>query len=223
MILAAGRGVRMRPLTDTTPKPLLPVGGRPLVVHLIERLRRAGFEDIVINVSHLGPLIESTLGDGAAFGVRIAYSREREALETAGGIAAALPLLGGRAFMAVNGDIYCEYEFESLREIGKKLSPDRLAHLVLTANPPHHPGGDFCLRDGVVALDGEPRLTFCGIGVYHPRLFSDIAPGERHSLAALLREPMGRGAIGGEQYSGLWLDIGTPERLARLEQHLAGR
>jgi MurNAc alpha-1-phosphate uridylyltransferase len=213
----------MRPLTDTTPKPLLPVCGRPLIAHLIERLRRAGFDDIVINVSHLGATIERALGDGAALGVRIAYSREREALETAGGIAAALPLLGKRPFVAVNGDIYTEYEFERLHQFAEKLATGTLAHLVLAANPPHHPAGDFCLRHGVLALEGEPRLTFCGIGAYHPELFSPLAPGVRHSLAALLREAISRGQIGGEQYYGLWLDVGTPQRLDELEQHLVGK
>jgi len=223
MILAAGRGVRMRPLTNTTPKPLLPVCGRPLIAHLIDRLRGAGFDDIVINVSHLGAAIEGALGDGAALGVRIVYSREAEALETAGGIAAALPLLGDRPFVVANGDIYSEYEFERLRPIARQLARGSLAHLVLVANPPHHRAGDFCLRRGVLALEGEPRLTFSGIGVYRPELFSPLAPGARHSLAALLREPISRGEIGGEQYHGLWLDVGTPQRLAELDQHLAGR
>jgi MurNAc alpha-1-phosphate uridylyltransferase len=192
-------------------------------VHLIERLRRSGFDDIVINVAHLAAAIEGALGDGAALGVRIAYSREREALETAGGIAVALPLLGDRPFVVVNGDIYSDYEFERLRPLARKLATGRLAHLVLAANPPHHPAGDFCLRQGVLALEGEPRLTFCGIGVYHPELFSLLAPGDRYSLAALLREAISRGQVGGEQYDGLWLDIGTPQRLAELERHLAGR
>lgn len=223
MILAAGRGVRMRPLSDTTPKPLLPVRGRPLIAHLIERLRRSGFDDIVINVSHLGAAIEAALGDGAALGVRIAYSREREALETAGGIAAALPLLGTRPFVAVNGDIYTEYGFERLQQFAEELASGALAHLVLAANPPHHPAGDFCLRQGVLALDGEPRLTFCGIGAYHPELFTPLAPGDRCSLASLLRAPISRGRVGGEQYHGQWLDVGTPQRLAELERHLAGR
>ena len=221
MILAAGRGVRMRPLTDSTPKPLLPVRGKPLVVHLIERLRRAGFADIVINVAHLGAMIESALGDGAALGVRIAYSREARALETAGGIAAALPLLGEGPFVVANGDIYSDFSFERLRPIAQVLSEHTLAHLVLVDNPPHHAAGDFCLRQGMLMAEGVPRLTFSGIGTYHPALFSALAPGVRHGLAALLREPIASGRVSGEHHQGLWFDVGTPERLAQL-QHLVG-
>ena len=221
MILAAGRGERMRPLTDAVPKPLLPVRGKPLIVHLIERLRRAGLDDLVINVSHLGAALERALGDGAALGVRIAYSREREALETAGGIAAALPLLGDQPFVAVNGDIYCDYAFERLDAVARTLGGEALAHLVLAANPPHHPEGDFCLHAGRLAREGGPRLTFCGIGAYHPRLFAALTPGDRYALAALLRVPIDRGQIGGECYEGLWFDVGTPQRLAELEERLA--
>jgi MurNAc alpha-1-phosphate uridylyltransferase len=223
MILAAGRGVRMRPLTDFTPKPLLPVCGKPLVVHLIERLQRSGFADLVINVSHLGAMIESALGDGAALGVRIVYSREAEALETAGGIARALPLLGDGPFVAANGDIYSDFEFGRLRAAAEKLSTGTLAHLVLVDNPPHHAAGDFCLREGMLVAEGSPRLTFSGIGAYHPALFSAVAPGARHALAALLQAPIASGRVSGEHHRGLWLDVGTPERLAQLEYRLAGR
>jgi MurNAc alpha-1-phosphate uridylyltransferase len=223
MILAAGRGVRMRPLTDSTPKPLLPVRGKPLIVHLIERLRRAGFVDIVINVAHLGAMIESVLGDGAALGVRIAYSREAEALETAGGIAAALPLLGESPFVVANGDIFSDFEFERLRTVAQALSEDTLAHLVLVENPPYHVSGDFCLREGMLAAEGVPRLTFSGIGAYHPALFSALAPGVRHGLAALLRGPIANGRVSGECHHGLWLDVGTPQRLAQLEHLLGSR
>ena len=223
MILAAGRGVRMRPLTDSTPKPLLSVCGKPLVVHLIEQLRRSGFDDIVINVSHLGAMIEGVLGDGAALGVRIAYSREAVALETAGGIAGALPLLGDGPFVVANGDIYSDFEFGRLRTVAETFSNGTLAHLVLVGNPPHHAAGDFCLREGMLAAEGSPRLTFSGIGAYHPALFSAMAPGAHHALAALLREPIASGRVSGEHYRGWWLDVGTPERLAQLEHHLAER
>jgi MurNAc alpha-1-phosphate uridylyltransferase len=222
MILAAGRGVRMRPLTDSIPKPLLPVCGRPLVVHLIGQLRRAGFEDIVINVAHLGALIERALGDGTALGVRVTYSREAVALETAGGIAAALPLLGEGPFVVANGDIYSDFAFERLIPVGRTLSHGHPAHLVLVRNPPHHAAGDFCLRDGVVAADDSPRLTFAGIGAYHPALFATVAPGSRHALAPLLQELIARGRVTGERHEGLWHDVGTPERLAELERRLSG-
>jgi MurNAc alpha-1-phosphate uridylyltransferase len=221
MILAAGRGVRMRPLTDSIPKCLLPVRGRPLITYLIEQLRRGGFGEIVINVSHLGTLVESALGDGAAFGVRIAYSREAEPLETAGGIAAALPLLGSGAFAVANGDVYSDFEFARLRSVGCRLAPEQPAHLVLVGNPVHHPEGDYCLRHGMLALEGGSRLTFSGIGAYHPSLFGQIAPHARCQLAALLREPIARARVSGEEYAGMWQDVGTPQRLAELERHLA--
>lgn len=223
MILAAGRGARMRPLTDSIPKPLLPVRGKPLVVHLIEQLRQAGFADIVINVAHLGAMIEGALGDGAAHGVRIRYSREASALETAGGIAAALPLLGDGPFVVANGDIYSDFEFARLRLAAHALSQDTLAHLVLVENPPHHAAGDFCLRDGRLASEGAPRLTFCGIGVYHPELFAALVAGARHGLAALLRGPIASGRISGERHHGVWFDVGTPERLAQLDSFLRSR
>lgn len=210
MILAAGRGERMRPLTDRLPKPLLPVAGKPLIVHQIERLARAGFRQLVINHAHLGELIEARLGDGSEWGVEIRYSPEKVALETGGGIFRALPLLGEEAFLVVNGDVWCEIDFSRL-----KLHEGRLAHLVLVPNPPHHPRGDFILRDGSV-VDGEgARLTFSGIGLYHPRLFADCRPGA-FPLAPLLRAAMARGEVSGECYTGRWIDVGTPERLAEL-------
>jgi N-acetyl-alpha-D-muramate 1-phosphate uridylyltransferase len=222
MILAAGRGERMRPATDRVPKPLLPLAGKPLIVWLLERLVQAGITEIVVNVSHLGALIEDTLRDGAAFGAHIAYSREPEALETAGGIAAALPLLGETPFLAVNGDVYTDFDFARLRTPAGKLSDaGTLAHLVLVPNPSHHPAGDFALDDGFVDLNGTARLTFSGIGVYHPRLFVSVAQGAKHSLAALLREPMRARRVTGERYGGTWIDVGTPERLAQLERSLA--
>lgn len=220
MILAAGRGERMRPLTDATPKPLLPAGGKALIVHLIERLAREGFTDLVINHAHLGAQLEAALGDGGRLGVRIAWSREGVALETAGGIATALPLLGDAPFLAVNGDLYCDFAFGALR---RTPPPDCDAHLVLVDNPDHHPGGDFTLSEGRIGNALHGRLTFAGIGVYRPRLFDGIAPGTRAPLAPLLRAAADRGAVSGERHAGCWMDVGTPERLAALDALCAGR
>lgn len=222
MILAAGRGERMRPLTDSVPKPLIPVAGRPLVAHLIERLARAGLTDLVVNVSHLAGRIEHELGDGLRLGVRIAYSREAQALETGGGIAWALPLLGPEPFVAVNSDIYCDYDYARLAAAAAALAPGAPgAHLVMVDNPPHHPAGDFCLEQGSVAADGaRTRLTFSGIGVYTPALFAGVARGAKCQLAALLRPAMGEGQVRGEHHRGLWMDVGTPQRLADLERLL---
>lgn len=217
MILAAGRGERMRPLTDTTPKPLLEAGGKPLAVWTIEALARAGFTDLVMNVSHLADRIEAALGDGRRFGVRLAYSREPEALETAGGIATALPLLGEAPFAVVNGDIATGYDFRRLRAFA---AMEGRAHLVLVPNPPHHPRGDFALEGDRVANDGAERYTFSGIGVYAPALFAGIAAGEKKQLAAVLRPQIAEGRVTGECYDGRWLDIGTPERLAGLDRLL---
>jgi MurNAc alpha-1-phosphate uridylyltransferase len=219
MILAAGRGERMRPLTDETPKPLLAAGGKPLVAWLIEGLARAGFRELVINHAHLGERIESALGDGSRWGVHIAYSREREALETAGGIANAAPLLGDAPFLAVNGDLWCDVPFGRLRDA---LPPAADAHLVLVDNPQHHPSGDFTLRAGRVGNEAAPRLTFAGIGVYRPRMFAGIARGTRAPLAPLLRAAAEHGAVSGERHAGRWMDIGTPERLAALDALLRG-
>lgn len=223
MILAAGRGERMRPLTDRVPKPLLPVAGRPLIDHLIERLARAGFTELVVNVSHLAEQVERELGDGSRHGARITYSREAVALETAGGIAYALPLLGSGPFAVVNSDIYCDYDFNRLAAPAAKFSPDAPgAHLVLVDNPPHHPAGDFCLADGKVSADGPgPRLTFSGIGVYPPALFAGVERGAKRQLAALLKPAMAEGHVSGEHHRGLWMDIGTPQRLAELERLLS--
>jgi MurNAc alpha-1-phosphate uridylyltransferase len=224
MILAAGRGERMRPATDRVPKPLLPVAGKPLIVWLIERLTQSGIAEIVVNVSHLGVLIEDALGDGAAFGAHIAYSREAHALETAGGIAGALPLLGDTPFLAVNGDIYTDFDFGRLEAPARALAGGGpLAHLVLVDNPPHHPQGDFALEDGRVAHHGQRFLTFSGIGVYHPALFAPVVRGSKHQLAALLREPIAARRVRGERYGGTWVDVGTPGRLADLERLLSPR
>lgn len=224
MILAAGLGERMRPLTDHTPKPLLKVGGKPLIVWQIERLRAAGFTDLVINHAHLGAQIENFLGDGAAYGVTIRYSNEGQPLETAGGIAYALPLLGNAPFMVTNADIHTDYNYARLRDILSAMAadPKRLAHLVLVDNPPHHPEGDFCLVDGRVCAPKRlghhpPRLTFSGIACYRPELFAGITPGHKAKLAPLLLVAVARGCVTGERYSGAWMDVGTPERLQALD------
>jgi MurNAc alpha-1-phosphate uridylyltransferase len=213
MILAAGSGVRMRPLTDARPKPLLEVRGKALILRLIESLARAGLREIVINHAHLGHMIEAALGDGGRFGVAIRYSREVEALETAGGIVKALPLLGSGPFLAVNGDIFCDFDFAGLAN--RALGQD-LAHLVLVPNPAHHPQGDFSLQDTVVRAEGEPRWTFSGIGLYRIELFEGIRPGAKGQLAPLLRAAMARRQVSGEIHFGRWHDVGTPERLEAL-------
>ena len=220
MILAAGRGERMRPLTDRTPKPLLKAGGEALIVHHLRRLHAAGFHDIVINHAWLGRQIEETLGDGAAWGVNIAYSPENEGgLETAGGIATALPLLGNQPFLVVNGDVFTDIDFQAAAERAAALAErSLLAHLWLVPNPPHHPAGDFALdNSGLLHADAAaPNAqggTFSGVGVYAPELFAGIAPHSRAKLAPLLRDAMTDGRVGGEFHHGLWLDVGTPERL----------
>ena len=220
MILAAGRGERMRPLTDRLPKPLVPVGGQPLIVWHLRRLAAAGLTDIVINHAWLGHEIEAALGDGSRHGVRIRYSPEARALETAGGIVQALPLLGPEPFLAINGDIWCDWDPAAAPAIGQALQPGQ-AWLALVDNPAHHPAGDFRLdAGGAVHADGEPRLTFAGIGVYHPTLFAGIEPGTAAPLAPLLRQAMARGAVRGSRHAGRWTDVGTPGRLATLDAHL---
>lgn len=214
MILAAGRGERMRPLTDATPKPLLAVGGKPLIVHHIERLRDAGFTELVINHAWLGARLEAALRDGSAFGVSIAWSAEGEALETGGGIHRALPLLGDAPFLVVNGDVWTDIDFAALPR-----EPEALAHLVLVDNPPQHPRGDFVLEGGRVHEGESDRLTYSGIGVYRHELFAGCAPG-KFPLAPLLRAAMAEGRVSGEHHRGQWFDIGTPERLAELDRRL---
>jgi MurNAc alpha-1-phosphate uridylyltransferase len=215
MILAAGRGERMRPLSDSVPKCLLEVRGKSLVAWLLEALARSGVRDIVINHAHLGHMIEAALGDGRRFGVAIRYSPEAEALETAGGIANALPLLGEAPFLAVNSDVFCDFDFSSL--VTHALD-EQLAHLVLVANPPHHPRGDFALRGSRVTDAGDPKWTFSGIGLYQPALFASVKPGSKGQLATLLRAAMTRGLVSGEIHRGEWYDVGTPTRLAELNQ-----
>jgi MurNAc alpha-1-phosphate uridylyltransferase len=222
IILAAGRGERMRPLTDRLPKPLLEVGGKPLIVHHIEKLAALGCERVVINHAHLGEMIEGALGDGARYGVTIDYSREEQALETAGGIARALPLLGNEPFIAVNADVYSDFDYAALAAAGGTLGP-ALAHLVLVDNPPQHPDGDFALQGAEVAAAGD-KLTFSGLAVYRPALFEGIAPGTRAALAPLLRREIAAGRVRGEHFTGCWCDVGTPDRLTRLNRDLrAGR
>lgn len=209
MILAAGRGERMRPLTDDTPKPLLRIGGQMLIEHHIHALVQAGITELVINHAHLGEQIVRALGDGNAYGVAISYSPEAGgALEAGGGIHHALPLLGDAPFIVVNADIWTDYRFDKLPE-----APVGLAHLVMVDNPEHRPEGDFSLSNGQLSQQGPHMLTFSGIGVYRPALFADCAPGA-FPLGPLLRAAMDREAVTGEHFTGRWFDIGTPARLA---------
>jgi len=216
MILAAGQGTRMCPLTDHTPKPLLEVGGIPLIVWHLEKLAHFGFKEVVVNIAHLGWKIPEALGDGSEWGVHITYSDEQEegGLESTGGIVKALPhLKDSDPFLVVNGDVWTEYDFEG----GKRLQEGVLAHLILVPNPPHNPEGDFALLDGFV--HDNPEYTFSGIGYYSPALFTEVPYGKR-PLAPLLREAMYEGKVTGELYEGEWYDIGTPERLEALNAHL---
>jgi N-acetyl-alpha-D-muramate 1-phosphate uridylyltransferase len=217
MILAAGRGERMRPLTDQTPKPLLKVGGKPLIVWHLERLAKAGFKEVVINHAHLGEQIEQALGDGSQWSLHIQYSPEKVALETAGGIANALPLLGSEPFLVVNGDTFTEVDFGVLRHA---LQVNNQAHLVLVSNPPQHPNGDFAIEAGMLKNIGEKMLTFSGVGVYHPNLFACVTCGEPAKLAPLLRQAIADNQATAEYYQGVWHDIGTPERLSALDSEL---
>lgn len=232
MILAAGRGERMHPLTDMLPKSLLCVGNKPLIEYHLDNLARAGFVDIVINHAHLGQMIETALGDGERYGINIRYSHESIALETAGGIVKALPLLkskvgnepGEQPFLIINADIYCEIDFSTLLPILRQMKANLdgySAHLVLVSNPEHHPDGDFVLNSGRLALKGKEKLTFSGIGVYKPAFFKDIEPGLVAKLAPKLCQAIAAGKVGGEHYEGVWIDVGTPERLRRLDVQLS--
>lgn len=216
MILAAGKGERLRPLTLTTPKPLVRAGGVPLIEYHLKALAVAGFTEVVINHAWLGQQIENYLGDGSQYGVRIQYSPEGEPLETGGGIFRALPLLGEEAFLVVNGDIWTDFDFSVLHQ-----PIAGLAHLVLADNPPHHPTGDFSLNDRQVhdAQPGAATLTYSGIAVLHPQLFDGCAAGA-FKLAPLLRAAMAQGQVSGERLSGQWVDVGTHERLAEVEHLL---
>lgn len=215
MILAAGKGERLRPLTLHTPKPLVKVAGVPLIEHHLRALAAAGFSEVVINHAWLGHKIEAYLGDGAQLGLSICYSAEGEPLETGGGIHKALPLLGDEPFVVINGDIWTDYP---LAQLPRHLSGD--AHLVLVDNPEHNPQGDFALAQGQV-LDQRPGLTFSGISVLSPALFANCQGGA-FKLAPLLRQAMAVGRVSGEHYRGHWIDVGTHERLAQVERLLAG-
>ena len=213
MILAAGRGERMRPLTDTLPKPLLTLAGRPIIEHHIMHLANAGIRDIIINHAYLGNLIEQTLGDGSRFNVNITYSPETTALETGGGIFNALSLLGEQPFVVVNGDIWCDYPFTNMA-----LNSKTLAHLVLVANPDHNLDGDFSISNSLLSC--SPRtLTYSGIGIYHPDFFNDCKAGA-FPLAPLLRQAASEHLVSAEYYQGSWFDIGTPARLTQVNNFL---
>jgi len=231
MIFAAGRGERMRPLTDARPKPLLPAGGKPLIVWQIEALARAGFTDIVINHAWLGQQIEDALGDGGRFGVRLAYSAEASALETAGGIARALPLLSaaparGDIFLAVSGDIFTDFDYRALLPRARALAgaPEPRMHLVMVPNPPFHPGGDFALgADGLLrpaGSAGAASLTFGNIGLYDTRMFADIEPGRKVAMTPYYRAAVAAGLASGERFDGAWENVGTPAQLAGLDAAL---
>jgi len=216
MILCAGRGERMRPLSDVLPKPLLEVHGKPLVVWHIENLAKAGFKEIVINIAHLGYKIPETLGDGSAWNITLSYSDEQNsgALESAGGIIKALPLLGNKTFLVLNGDIFCNYKFDTSFEL-----KDKLAHLILVKNPEHNLNGDFGLKNTCVLNEDKIQYTFSGIGYYNPILFKNLKM-KKSALAPLLREEIKNKKISGEFFSGVWHDIGTPQRLKEINEKL---
>ena len=220
MILAAGLGNRMRPLTLTTPKPLLEVGGKPLIVWHIEALKKIGITDVVINAAWLKERLVDTLGDGSQFGVNIIWSLEDEGLETAGGIIQALPHLGDAPFLVVNGDVWTRYDFATLLQ---QSLGDHLAHLVLVENPPQHPAGDFRLLQQQVycfeQIQTGEALTFAGISLLSPKLFANLAQGKR-PLAPLLKQAMQQGRVSGEKMPTAWVDVGTPERLQQLDDHI---
>lgn len=214
MILAAGRGERMRPLTDRLPKPLLRAGGKALIDYHLEALNQAGLRCLVINHAHLGELIEQHVGTGDDRGCCVHYSREEQALETGGGIFKALPLLRD-PFLVVNADVWSDVDYLSL-----SIEEGDLAHLVLVDNPPHHPDGDFSIDGGRLSAEGSERLTFSGIGIYRKALFTGLAA-DRFPLAPLLRKAMNHGRVGGRRHEGSWMDIGTPQRLDELDSRLA--
>jgi N-acetyl-alpha-D-muramate 1-phosphate uridylyltransferase len=224
MILAAGRGERMRPLSDATPKPLLSVGGKPLIVWQIERLVAAGFANLVINVAHLSAAIERTCGDGRAFGATIRYSREGEPLEVGGGIATALDLLDRDVTLVVSGDIYTGYDYASLMPRLTAMKTTREAphaHMVMVPNPDYHRAGDFALVDGRLSLGVHPQLTFGNIALYRSTLFEALPRGERIRMLPLFRDWIGHGWVSGERYDGVWANVGTPAELAELDGQLA--
>ena len=223
MILAAGRGERMRPLSDTTPKPLLEAGGKALIVWQIEALARAGFADLVVNAAHRAEQLMETLGDGARWRVRIRWSREPEPLETGGGIATASPQLPPGPTLIVSGDIWTRFDYRSLAtriDMMARAPASPRVHLVMVPNPPYHPGGDFTLTANRLQLDGGPRLTFGNIGVYDMALFGELPRGEKLKMLPLYRAWIARGLVSGERYDGPWANVGTPAELAALDAAL---
>ena len=219
MILAAGRGERLRPLTDTTPKPLIPIAGKSLIEYHLLKLAAAGITEIVVNTAWLAEKIHLQLGNGSAYGVSISYSDEGTALETAGGIINALPLLGDDPFLVINGDIYCEYSFTAITDTSACLADDKLAHLVLVRNPDHNSAGDFAIDDGLIKNSGQHMYTFSGIGIYRPAFFNGQKPGPL-PLAPIIREKCEQDLVSGELYIGAWTDAGTIERIQQLENQL---
>ena len=216
MLLAAGLGERLRPLTNNIPKPLINIAGKPLIDHHLERLKTAGFKEIVINLSYLGDKIKAYLGDGQNYGVNINYSIEGNSpLETAGGIIHALPLLGDEPFLVINSDIWCNHSLSFAN-----LSNEKMAHLVLIDNPPHNPKGDFVYELGKVINTGENFLTYSGIGIYHPELFINL-PIKKLALAPILRSAVEKELVSAEYFTGNWFDIGTPERLKHADKYVA--
>lgn len=214
MILAAGRGERLRPLTDDCPKPLIQVRGETLIDRHLAALSKAGFTEVVINVHHLADQVVERVGDGARYGINIVISAESEALETAGGIRKALPFLSDGPFAVISCDVFTDFPYDRLRRDLDRMD----AHLVMVDNPPHHPEGDFSVdNDGLIRLDGD-KLTYSGIGIYEPRFFDEVADGETVKLRALMEPAIAAGKLSGEHYSGTWDDVGTPERLARLNR-----
>lgn len=225
IILAAGRGERMRPLTDAQPKPILPVGGRALIEWQVARLAAAGFNELVVNHSHLGAMIEGVLGDGRRLGAAIRYSPEPAALETAGGVVQALPMLGEEPFAVVSGDIYTDFDYATLAGPVQAIARDPAsvaAHFVLVDNPPYHPGGDMGLVAGRVTRAG-PRLTYANIAIYHPQLFRDLPRGQALRLFPWAYRFVDAGRVTGEHYRGTWDNVGTPGQLAALDARLAAR
>lgn len=220
MILAAGRGERMRPLTDICPKPLLTVAAKPLIVYHLEKLAAAGIREVIINHAYLGAMIIEQLGDGHQFGLSIHYSDESgEVLETGGGIFKALEWLGEEPFWVINGDVWTDLDY---RQLPRQLPPGSLAHLLLTDNPDHNSSGDFSLAANRLANSGPQMLTYTGIGLYHPRLFAQCQPG-RFALGPLLRQAIEQDRVTGEYFSGHWTDVGTPQRLGQLDEMLLTR